>query len=127
MAKKSEKTEKTEVEGYSKEKGGPGWKRCPQCEGFVKGPLTKECPACHHKFEFKSRLVAKPTANRDDELHEHVMLLALKLGSLDAVRKAFEKLKMDPLINFTIRCGGVDNTIRIVGAIDAKLKSVDAG
>lgn len=123
MAKKAA----SDVEGYSKEKGGPGWKRCPACEGYVKGPTVKECPACHHKFEFKTRIVAKPVDNRASELEEHVMLLALKLGSIDAVKKAFERLKTDPLIRFTISCGGVENTIRIVGAIDAKLKSVEAG
>jgi hypothetical protein len=116
-----------EIEGYSKVGGGPGWKRCPSCEGYVKGPAAKECPACGHTFAFKSRIIAKPVDDRGSELEEHVMLLALKMGGLDAVRKAFEKLKTDPLIRFTISCGGVENTIRIVGAIDAKVKSVNAG
>lgn len=93
----------------------------------MKGPTVKECPTCHHRFTFKTRIVAKPVDNRGSELEGHVMPLALKHGSIDAVRKAFEKLKRDPLINFTIRCGGVDNTIRIVGAIDSKMKAVDAG
>ena len=32
MAKKAE----TAIEGFSTEKMGAGWKRCPQCEGYVK-------------------------------------------------------------------------------------------
>lgn len=112
------------VEGFSTEKMGAGWKHCPQCDGYVKGPGTKECPSCHHQFAFKSRIVAKPLVNRDAELEQHVMLLALKMGSLGAVTKAVEKLKADPLIAFTIRCGGVENTTRIVGAIEGKLRDV---
>lgn len=120
MAKKSEA-----IEGFSTEKQGAGWKRCPACAGYVKGPLTKECPSCRHKFEFRSRVVAKPAAStREAELEQHVLLLALKMGSLQAVAKAFEKLKTDPLMAFTIRCGGTENTLRLIGAIDAKLKEV---
>jgi len=125
MAKKS-----AGIDGFSTEKMGAGWKRCPQCEGYVKGPLSKECPSCHHKFEFKSRVVAKPdaaAATRANELEEHVMLLALKMGGLPAVTKAFEKLKSDPLMAFTIRCGGVENTSRLVAAIEGKLKDVQVG
>lgn len=120
MAKKAE-----QIDGFSTEKMGAGWKRCPACNGYVKGPLTKECPSCHYKFEFRSRVVAKPAvSNREAELEQHVLLLALKLGSLSAVAKAFEKLKTDPLMAFTIRCGGTENTLRLIGAIDAKLKDV---
>lgn len=124
MAKKD-----SEIEGYSKDQGGPGWKKCPQCQGFVKGPLTKECPACHHKFTFKSRIMAKPidgAVSRETELEQHVMLLALKMGNLGKVSAAVEKLKSDPLVAFTIKCGGVENTIRIVQAIEGKLANVHA-
>lgn len=123
MAKKE-----TEIEGYSKDQGGPGWKRCPECQGFVKGPLTKVCPACRHEFTFKSRLVAKPApeADKQNELERHVMLLALKMGSLQKVAAAVEKLKADPLVAFTIKCGGVENTTRIVQAIEGKLANVHA-
>lgn len=126
MAKKA--ASENEIEGYSKEPQGAGWKRCPQCEGFVKGPVTKECPACHHKFAFKSRLVARPVAgapNREAELEQQVMLLALKMGGLSKVTAAVEKLKADPLVAFTIRCGGVENTTRIVSAIETKLTDVN--
>lgn len=120
MAKKSET-----IEGFATEKQGAGWKRCPACNGYVKGPLTKECPSCHHKFEFRSRVVAKPVAtSREAELEQHVLLLALKMGSLEAVAKAFTKLKTDPLMAFTIRCGGTVNTLRLIGAIEGKLRDV---
>ena len=124
MAKKEQ-----EIEGYNKEVGGAGWKRCPGCEGYVKGPLTKVCPACKHEFTFKSRMMAKPTseaAQRTNDLEQHVMLLALKMGSLSKVSSSVEKLKADPLINFTIKCGGVENTIRIVQAIEGKVASVQS-
>jgi len=121
VAKKAEAA----IEGFSTEKMGAGWKRCPQCEGYVKGPLAKECPSCHHQFTFKSHMVAKPLVNREAELEQHVMLLALKMGGLPAVSKAVEKLKADPLMAFTIRCGGVENTIRLVGAIEGKLRDVN--
>lgn len=55
------------------------------------------------------------------------MLLALKMGGLPAVSKAVQKLLADPLIAFTIRCGGVENTLRIVGAIETKLMSFEPG
>lgn len=120
VAKKAEA-----VEGFSTEKMRAGWKRCPACEGYVKGPLSKECPSCHHKFEFRSRVVAKPAATgRETELEQHVLLLALKMGGLPAVAKAIEKLKSDPLMAFTIRCGGTDNTLRLIGAIEGKLRDV---
>jgi hypothetical protein len=128
MAKKA--ATETGIEGYSKEPQGAGWKRCPQCEGFVKGPVTKECPACHHKFEFKSRTVRRPlpdVADREQQMEQQVMLLALKMGGLQNVQKAVQKLQADPLISFTIRCGGVENTLRIVGAIETKLTSFEPG
>lgn len=127
MAKKAAEPE---IEGYSKDQGGPGWKRCPQCEGFVKGPLTKECPACHHKFVFKSKMVAKPipgAPSRETELEQSVMLLALKMGGLGKVSQAIEKLRTDPLVSFTIKCGGVENTLRIIQAIETKLVDVQVG
>lgn len=31
-----------------------GRKQCPGCEKFV-GPRTRECPDCHHRFEFKDK------------------------------------------------------------------------
>lgn len=120
MAKKNE----TEIEGYNKEVGGPGWKRCPQCEGFVKGPLTKECPACHHKFTFKSKMIAKPVAgarSREEELEQTGMLLALRLGGIDGVIKALDKVKASPEIAFAIKCGGVENAKAVLSAIQAKV------
>ncbi|AMV21522.1 hypothetical protein [Planctomyces sp. SH-PL14] len=118
------------IEGYSKDPMGAGWKKCPQCEGYVKGPVTKECPNCHHLFEFKSRTVKKPvasTVDREQQMEQQVMLLALKMGGLQNVTKAVQKLAADPLVAFTIRCGGVDNTLRIVGAIEGKLSSFEPG
>lgn len=83
----------------------------------MKGLLTKECPSCHHKFEFRSKVVAKPAvSNREAELEHHVLLLALRMGSVSAVAKAFEKLKTDPLMTFTVRCGGTENTLCLIGA-----------
>lgn len=88
-------------------------------------PLSKECPSCHHTFEFQSRVVAKPVvSNREAELEHHVLLLALKMGSLEAVTKAFAKLKSDPLMAFTLRCGGTENTLRLIGAIEGRLRDV---
>ena len=111
------------VEGFSKEKMGAGWKSCPACGGYVKGPLTKECPNCQHKFAFKSRTIAKPNAtiaNRENELEQSVMLLALKMGGLANVTKAVQKLSADPLMAFAIKCGGVDQTLRVVEAVEGR-------
>lgn len=126
MAKKAEAA----VEGFSTEAQGAGWKRCPGCEGFVKGPVTKVCPSCGHEFQFKSRLARKPsagpdTASRETQMEQQVMLLALKTGGLQNVTKSVQKLAADPLIAFTIRCGGVENTLRIVSAIETKLTDFD--
>lgn len=116
------------VEGFSKEKMGAGWKSCPSCGGYVKGPLTKECPNCQHKFAFKSRTLAKPNAtiaSRENELEQSVMLLALKMGGLTNVTKAVQKLSADPLMAFAIKCGGVDQTLRIVQAVEGRLTDFD--
>jgi hypothetical protein len=43
------------IESFSDEPMGGGWKRCPACEGYVKGPVTKVCPSCGHEFAFKSK------------------------------------------------------------------------
>lgn len=114
------------VEGFSKEKMGAGWKGCPACGGYVKGPLTKECPNCQHKFAFKSRTIAKPIAtiaNRENELEQSVMLLALKMGGLTNVSKAVQKLSADPLMAFAIKCGGVDHTLRVIDAVEGRLSN----
>lgn len=118
------------IEGYSKEKMGAGWKSCPSCGGYVKGPLTKECPSCHHVFTFKSKTVAKPAAivaTREQEFEQSVMLLALKMGGLPNVSKAVQKLSTDPLMAFAIKCGGVDNTLRIIQGVEAKLSEFQVG
>jgi len=118
------------IEGYSKEKMGAGWKSCPSCGGYVKGPLTKECPACQHKFAFKSKTIAKPAsvvASREQEFEQSVMLLALKMGGLSNVTKAVQKLSSDPLMAFAIKCGGVENTLRIVQGVEAKLTDFNVG
>lgn len=112
------------VDGFSKEKMGAGWKGCPACGGYVKGPLTKECPNCQHKFAFKSRTIAKPIAtlaSRENELEQSVMLLALKMGGLTNVTKSVQKLSADPLMAFAIKCGGVDNTLRVIQAVEGRL------
>jgi hypothetical protein len=113
-----------EIDGYNKDKGGPGWKRCPSCEGFVKGPLTKVCPACQHEFTFKSRQVAKPisgTASREVELEQLGMILSLKLGGIVNVHKALDKLKTMPEVALAIKCGSVDNAKAMLTALEARV------
>ena len=49
------------------------------------------------------------------------MLLALKMGGLSNVTKAVQKLSADPLMAFAIKCGGVDQTIRHIQAVEGRL------
>jgi hypothetical protein len=112
------------IDGFSEEPMGGGWKRCPACEGYVKGPVTKVCPSCGHEFAFKSKLVARPipqSANREQELEQVAMLLALRAGGLSAVIKSLDKFKETPEVSFAIKCGGVENAKAVLDAIQGKV------
>ena len=36
-------------------KSRQGQKQCPECNAWVKGTRTKECPKCHHQFNGKKK------------------------------------------------------------------------
>jgi hypothetical protein len=112
------------IEGFSDEAMGGGWKRCPACEGYVKGPVTKVCPSCGHAFAFKSKVVATvipKSVNREQELEQVAMLLALRSGGLGAVIKSLDKFKETPEVSFAIKCGGVENAKAVLDAIQSKV------
>ena len=120
MAKSASK----EIEGYSKEPHGAGWKKCPQCEGYVKGPLSKTCPACKHVFQFKSKTMRKPEAVASRvETDNKIMLAALKLGGVDKLSSALAKLKDDPVMALAIELGGLEKTQQAVDALGSRIRN----
>ena len=89
---------------------------------------AKKNRACHHKFQFKSRMIAKPvpgTKSREEELEQIGMLLSLRLGGIDGVIKALDKIKTAPEISFAIRCGSVENAKAVLTAIQTKVEGTN--
>lgn len=124
MAKRAAAAEA--IEGYSKEPHGAGWKRCPQCGGYVKGPLSKTCPACKHTFAFKSKLVRKvgAAASADGlETDNKLMAFALKVGGIDKATDAIKKLKNDPAIALAIELGGIEKAEQAMEALGSRIKN----
>ena len=39
-----------------------GQKQCPECQVWVKGTRTKECPKCSHQFNGKKKAAPAPKA-----------------------------------------------------------------
>lgn len=118
-----------DIEGFSMAKGGPGWKSCPSCSGFVKGPLSKVCPNCKHEFVFKARVpktggsqLSFPPVRTGPDL-EKVMKFVFLVGggSFDKAAKALEAVKADPVIDFAISCGGSQEAIDELTAVKGRL------
>lgn len=63
-----------------------------------------------------------PDEVRIREFEQDVLQLSLSMNGISAVRAALEAMKNDPLIMFTIRCGGVENTMRIIGTIEQRAR-----
>ena len=111
-----------DIEGFSMSKGGPGWKSCPECSGFVKGPLTKVCPNCKHEFTFKSRLASPASdAGSTGVSLEAAMLFTLKQGSVDKAKKALEALQANPAMAFAIAAGGVPAALAMLDKVCKKI------
>ncbi len=117
---------KADIEGYSKEKQGPGWKSCPQCGGYVRGPNTPVCPACKHEFPKKEKgESSKPgktsTSAPSGISGEAVLLYVLRAGGIDKAKKGIEGLKSNPCMEFAISCGGVDAALKKLAEVEAKI------
>lgn len=126
MAKaKTETTVETtaEVAGFSMGKGGAGWKSCPSCDGFVKGPLTKVCPNCKHEFVFKPKgeKAEKATKEATVDRTKQLLMFALSCGGVVHARKEIEKLQSNPVMELAISCGGVANTLRLLDLVEGDL------
>lgn len=93
------------IDGYSSTKAGPGWKACPACGGYVRGPLTKTCPKCLHEFAFKAKTQTATTATAS-KLND-ALLFVVRKGSVEAARAALAGLKENPAMAFAIACGGI--------------------
>ena len=52
---------KFQMPEHETDKTPSGWRRCPECKGFVKGPNTKICtnPKCNHEFAAKIKADGK--------------------------------------------------------------------
>lgn len=113
-----------DIEGFSMSKGGAGWKNCPSCSGFVKGPLTKVCPNCKHEFQFKAkepkgeRQLSFPTVGVSNEV---ALFFILAQGGLPKAIKAVEAVQADPVLDFVCQCGGSAQAVAKLNLIAAKI------
>jgi hypothetical protein len=82
-------------------------------------------PALHHlPCRARSKVVATAipkSVNREQELEQVAMLLALRSGGLGAVIRSLDKFKETPEVTFAIKCGGVENAKAVLNAIQAKV------
>lgn len=121
------------IPGYSKEKMGAGWKGCPECKGYVKGPTTKVCPACEFKFTVgggkTSKRVRRPGSGSDptemfleSNKENNILRMVLKHGGFSKITAGLNKLTEDPMMAFAIQCGGIEAAKTAVAEVEASVK-----
>lgn len=111
-------------EGYATERPGPGWKQCPGCQGWVRGPQSKGCPKCGHEFTVKPRggSSASPVSGKARASVAETALSVMKLGGLDKVKAALEEFATDPMMELVIESGGIEQATKALAKLEEEIK-----
>lgn len=99
-----------------------GYRQCPDCEHYVSGGRTKNCPNCGHEFVAKPKseiLTVKKNKSAGPDLDKAAMayILFQHGGSFVKAITALEKLASDPTMEFAILCGSASEAVEQVKAI----------
>jgi hypothetical protein len=93
-----------------------GKKECPACKTLV-GVRTLECKCGH---EFPKSKTGKSKSSDKVEVGE-VAITALKLGGVNKLKDGLTNLKANSLMDFAIKCGGVDSALKLVSDLEDQL------
>jgi hypothetical protein len=97
-------------------KSRQGQKQCPECQAWVKGTRTKECPKCHHPFNGKKKAApaAKAPASKP-ESGQVVVEKPTKAGDTITIAQVRAVAELVAVVGGFDRCHELLGIVREVG------------
>jgi hypothetical protein len=95
-----------------------GQKQCPECNAWVKGTRTKECPKCSHQFNGKKKAAAAPKAPAPKpEPAQVVAEKPAKVGDIVTIAQVRVVAELVAVVGGFDRCHELLGVIREVGGL----------
>ena len=95
-----------------------GQKQCPECNAWVKGTRTKECPKCSHQFNGKKKAAPAPKApTPKPEPAKAVAEKPTKVGDVITISQVKAVAELVTLVGGFDRCHELLGVVRDVGGL----------
>ena len=95
-----------------------GQKQCPECQAWVKGTRTKECPKCSHQFNGKKKAAPAPKARASKpEPAKVIEAKPTKVGDVITIAQVRAVAELVTLVGGFDRCHELLGVVRDIGGL----------